>query len=330
MVWSSLCPRLHLCLDWIQSVGRQIWPNLQSHHFRKDLGLDIRSTNCPHASRRTSTDLLGSQFALECSQHKRWRRILAVSEARWYVRLTELEISTYFRTDVWRRQRKFETTALLEARNAHYYGVIGLETKRLLVQVLRNNADYGVLFDDFASSVGCTLAYGTPHGASEFIKNANALMQSISPAGAVANICKPLSYIPAWLYGPKWAENKRHAHEWNVFSQLLTVAKSQKNLQPSQARTYFMRKDATGFSEKEATYVLGAFPTVAVITITSPLRSFIMAMALHPEWQVAVREELDRVCGGKMPELTDSLNLPVLRAVIKETLRWKPVTPLGM
>lgn len=232
--------------------------------------------------------------------------------------------------DQWQRQRKFETQALLEAKNNQYFGVIQLEARRLMVQILHKNADYGELFDDFASSVGCTLAYGSTYGASEFTKNANALMTSISPAGAVANICKPLSYLPAWMYAAKRDERKRHAHESQVFHQLLAVAKGQKALRPSQALSYIEKGPTTGFGEKEASYVLGAFPTVAVITITTPLRSWVMAMALHPEWQLAAREELDRVCGERMPELTDSPALPVLRAIIKETLRWRPVTPLGI
>lgn len=232
--------------------------------------------------------------------------------------------------DQWQRQRKFETQALLDAKNNQYFGVIQLEVRRLMLQVLQKNADYGELFDDFASSVGCTLAYGSTYGASEFPKNANALMASISPAGAVANICKPLSYLPAWLYAGKRHEQERHAHESQIFKKLHAVAKSQKTLPPSQALSMIKKGLSTGFGDKEASYVLGAFPTVAVITITAPLRSWVMAMALHPEWQVAAREELDRVCGERVLELTDSPALPVLRAIIKETLRWRPVTPLGI
>lgn len=40
-------------------------------------------------------------------------------------------------------------------------------------------------------------------------------------------------------------------------------------------------------------------------------------------------EEIDRVCGDRMPEFDDVPDLPVCRAVIKEVLRWRPVTAGG-
>lgn len=40
-------------------------------------------------------------------------------------------------------------------------------------------------------------------------------------------------------------------------------------------------------------------------------------------------KEVDRVCGDKMPEFDDIPDLPVCRAVIKEVLRWRPVTAGG-
>ena len=37
-------------------------------------------------------------------------------------------------------------------------------------------------------------------------------------------------------------------------------------------------------------------------------------------------DELERTAGDRMPEFEDVPNLPVCRAVIKEVLRWRPVT----
>jgi len=53
-------------------------------------------------------------------------------------------------------------------------------------------------------------------------------------------------------------------------------------------------------------------------------------MVFFPEWQKKIQEEVDRVCGDRLPTLADSPQLPVLRACIKETMRWKPNVPTGV
>jgi cytochrome P450 len=66
------------------------------------------------------------------------------------------------------------------------------------------------------------------------------------------------------------------------------------------------------------------------LTIGSPLQSYILAMCHYPEWQVKIREEVEQVCGGRCPEWEDRQNLPTLRAVVKEIVRWRPPVPTGI
>ena len=104
----------------------------------------------------------------------------------------------------------------------------------------------------------------------------------------------------------------------------------------SYARTYFERKQEAGgrdfgFNDHEAAYAVGMLCTVAIFTIGGPLYCFFLATVLHPEWQAKIRAEVDSVIGDKrLVELTDSPQLPTLRAVIKECLRWRPPVPLGV
>ena len=52
-------------------------------------------------------------------------------------------------------------------------------------------------------------------------------------------------------------------------------------------------------------------------------------MVNFPEAQRKAQEELDRVLQGRLPQFGDEANLPYTTAVVKEVLRWQPVTPLG-
>jgi cytochrome P450 len=54
-----------------------------------------------------------------------------------------------------------------------------------------------------------------------------------------------------------------------------------------------------------------------------------MAMALYPEAQKKAQQELDRVLNGRLPEFNDRPNLPYINAMIKESMRWQVVAPLG-
>lgn len=59
--------------------------------------------------------------------------------------------------------------------------------------------------------------------------------------------------------------------------------------------------------------------------------SFILAMVLYPEVQKRAQTELDHVIGkDRLPDFTDRASLPYLECILSETLRWHPVTPLGI
>ena len=54
-------------------------------------------------------------------------------------------------------------------------------------------------------------------------------------------------------------------------------------------------------------------------------------MVLHPEIQKKAQAELDSVVGNdRFPVMTDRNELPYMDAIIKETIRWSAVVPLGV
>ncbi|KAG7085703.1 hypothetical protein E1B28_003247 [Marasmius oreades] len=66
-------------------------------------------------------------------------------------------------------------------------------------------------------------------------------------------------------------------------------------------------------------------------TTASALATFFLAMALHPEKQRRAQLELDTVLGkDKLPTYVDRPDLPYVEAILRETLRWSPVLPLGV
>ena len=53
-------------------------------------------------------------------------------------------------------------------------------------------------------------------------------------------------------------------------------------------------------------------------------------MLLNPDVQVRAQAEIDLIVGTeRLPVFEDRPSLPYIEAVLRETLRWHPVTPLG-
>ncbi|KDR84295.1 hypothetical protein GALMADRAFT_205982 [Galerina marginata CBS 339.88] len=60
------------------------------------------------------------------------------------------------------------------------------------------------------------------------------------------------------------------------------------------------------------------------------LRCFILLMALHPEIQKRAQDDIDSISPNRLPALDDFDSLPFIKAIVKETLRWAPVAPMGL
>lgn len=57
---------------------------------------------------------------------------------------------------------------------------------------------------------------------------------------------------------------------------------------------------------------------------------FMLAMVLYPKVLKRAQEEIDNVVGReRLPNYEDQSSLQYIDAIVKEVLRWRPVTPLG-
>lgn len=75
-----------------------------------------------------------------------------------------------------------------------------------------------------------------------------------------------------------------------------------------------------------AASLYGAASDTMIITLTA----FTAAMTLFPGVQLKAQEEIDRVVGaGRLPSIEDRDSLPYINAVVKESLRWWPIAPMG-
>lgn len=75
-----------------------------------------------------------------------------------------------------------------------------------------------------------------------------------------------------------------------------------------------------------AASLYGAAADTTVITLTI----FTLAMLKNPKVQQRAQAEIDRVVGtDRLPSFADRDNLPYTAAIIKESTRWWPISPMG-
>ncbi|KAI0753236.1 CyP450 monooxygenase [Daedaleopsis nitida] len=89
--------------------------------------------------------------------------------------------------------------------------------------------------------------------------------------------------------------------------------------------------DAAAEAEEYSKNAVGAALAGGADTTLSTLQSFYLAMVLYPEVQARAQAELETVIGPhRLPTFADAQELPYISAVVKESLRWRLVTPMGM
>lgn len=88
------------------------------------------------------------------------------------------------------------------------------------------------------------------------------------------------------------------------------------------------RQGKLGVSEREILLMVGNLVEGGSDTMASMLLTFIQAMVKYPHIQKQAQTQIDEQMGeDRSPTWEDFANLPLVTMVVKECLRWRPVTP---
>lgn len=202
----------------------------------------------------------------------------------------------------------------------------------MLLELAKDPGNFQFWLEDTPSRIACTLAWDNPCFSVRNTKNAEELLFQISPSGAFTNLLPVLWRLPLWLNPWRRAEKMRHdaLHKWWNGRLESVKSRTEKGVQrPCWASRYLSEKQSSLSGHEEAASCIGMTSLVSVLTIGGPLQYFTIAMVHHPAWLRRCQKEIDEECQGRKPTLADWPKLPVLRACIKETMRWRPNVPTG-
>ncbi|UNI19422.1 Phenylacetate 2-hydroxylase [Purpureocillium takamizusanense] len=164
---------------------------------------------------------------------------------------------------------------------------------------------------------------------------------------AAAPMAWPVDLIPALRYLPENTPGftfKKTARKWRRsilqsayipyrFVRRQMAAGTSVESYVSRLVNELSSSDGSGLKDEDedaivwtAASLYGAAADTMVITLTA----FTAAMVMFPEVQRRAQEEIDGVVGAeRLPTTEDRGNLPYVDALVKESLRWWPIAPMG-
>ncbi|KAJ7251425.1 cytochrome P450, partial [Mycena rebaudengoi] len=167
----------------------------------------------------------------------------------------------------------------------------------------------------------------------------DAMAQAAIPGRYLVDVIPILKYVPAWFIG---AGFKRQARETKKLTDKMVQLPFQaakrlvKNgtAPPSYVTDKLQDIDENQDQEHQEKVIqdsAGSMYAAGFDTTTATLGTFILTMLANPDVQKRAQEEIDAVVReGHLPSFDDEESLPYVSAIVKEVLRWKPATPIGI
>lgn len=243
----------------------------------------------------------------------------------------------------WRIRRKLVHQQFHAKATAQMHGMLRRTTIELARDMLRTPNDYREHIRRSAGANIIQAVYGIRVAAKDdpYVMIAEKAMEAVGlvilPGRNLIDTFPLLRHIPRWLpFLGRWSAEAHALRTYPTAMLEVPYARARDDLRTGTAQPCMVHENlALGETEASiteasikdacaASYIGGADTTL------SATLSCIMAMVLNPDRQRAAQAELDRVLGDRLPDFADGDSLPYIEAIVRETYRRYPVTPLGV
>lgn len=288
---------------------------------------------------QAAVDLLDKRGSNYCDRP----RFVLFEVMGWKATLTFLRWGPRFKLHRRVLQRAFSPTSCVAYRELQER-----EAKTFLRGVLANPQNWETILRRFATAVVLGIGFGVDVKADNdpYIQIATDASYALGHGGAPAGT--PVDFFPILKHIPNFIARSRSlkfARDWKWSIRAIhdvPFAAVQKDISKGAAQPSFinnlLRQQATGKDQDANAFTLedikgaaGAVFAAGQDTTWSTLVVFILNMVLHPEIQQKAQQSLDEVLGmQRLPSLEDRKHLPYIEYIVHETLRWGPVSPIGV
>ncbi|KAJ9132445.1 Cytochrome P450 [Pleurostoma richardsiae] len=242
----------------------------------------------------------------------------------------------------WRDIRKHSHALLNLSAARTYQPVQDFESKVVLKDLLEQPEHFYTINRRYSASVIMLVTYGyrIPSFEDPLITKIYGVLEHLSvmmaPGAFAVESFPSLAYLPGWLFGNWYSFGKKvFEYDSKVYLELWETLK--KGTRDGTAPNCFCKDfflsnpKKNGINDLLAAYTCGGLIEAGSETTATTINNWTLAMLLYPEAMKKAQDEIDRVIGGaRLPGFDDEKDLPFVRAMIKETLRWRPVNKYGM
>ncbi|KAF2109514.1 cytochrome P450 [Lophiotrema nucula] len=247
----------------------------------------------------------------------------------------------------WRKMRSVSHKLLTPNVSATFKPSQEWEAKMLLEEVLRGAGESKVGDEGsykavrrYTVSVIMTSTYGRriPEWECQEVREIYGIMTDFSnvasPGAYIADTFPPLGRLPVslqWWRGSLKPLFQRQANLWMSFwSSLKTQMETGKAPECFVKQVIETEYEKQGISELQAAFLAGSMIEAGSETTSAALNTAILYLSANPDARAKAYEELSRVVGAtRSPTFEDEPVLPYIRAIVKETMRIRPVTNIG-
>jgi len=248
--------------------------------------------------------------------------------------------------EFWRQGRKVLDRSLRPGAAAAYRPMQESKARLLLTRILKDPKDWEAHVELLQGELVLAMTYGYEvQGRNDRkVDAARKLVEigsaTILPGALLVNDLPFLRHIPDWLPWISYKPLARAGRDLGLEAmhppiQFVKDAMAKGTARPSLALENLQQiEELSGIDQKKAldaiSGVLASMYLAGVDTSTAAMKTFFLAMALHPDIMRKVQHEIDAVTGrDRLPTFDDHPRLPFVDAVCREVLRWQPVLPLA-
>ncbi|KAF9238503.1 cytochrome P450 [Melanogaster broomeanus] len=259
----------------------------------------------------------------------------------------------------WRLHRQLFNIALSKQVIPQYRTMLMEKTHLLLENMLNTPKDYHMHVKTLSSSVIMSVTYGyevSPKNdpfVTKMEKFLDLFKTVLTPERTALFGAFPfLAHIPSWLPGGRYKQRAVECRSvaFDILNDPINYVKKQmasgtarKSLVGDLFEKGDVKADEENVGAMAATAFIAGAETVSSKFLArhlihdrpfqtdSTILLFLLALVLDPNIQTKAQEEIDRVVGSeRLPDFDDRPNMPYVEAIYLESLRWRPVLPLGV
>lgn len=317
-------------------------PEYAYMQWSKEYGSDLLSFNVLGQpvvvlnSVRAAVDLLDKRGANYCDRP----RFVLFDVMGWGKTLTFLRWGPDFRMHRRVLQKSFQKSTIVR-----YRPLQERETALLLKGIFNSPAEWESVLRRFATAVVLGIGFGIKieSDSDPFIQVAADASYALAHGGAPAGT--PVDFFPLLKSMPRWFHDRslKFATDWrwaicNLHDKPFDVVLASKQRHHSLMKDMLDQRDLQlergqepDMSHDDIKGAAGAVFAAGQDTTWSTLVVFILNMVLHPEVQAKAQRLIDDVVGrDRLPTFQDRPRLLYIDYIVQETLRWCPVSPIGI